>query len=96
MCAAAEGLELRALALELKRVRLQGYAVGGRLPSTQAVSAPIFRGDGTVIGSVSVVMPEARFTPEVKRFCVEQIVKVGRAISREIGTDASARRQARR
>jgi IclR family transcriptional regulator, KDG regulon repressor len=90
VCAVAEGLDPRALALELKRIRMQGHAIGGRLPSTQAVSAPVFQAPGTVMGSVSIVMPEARFTADVKRFCIEQIMKAGQAVSREIGMDSHA------
>jgi IclR family KDG regulon transcriptional repressor len=89
LCRGVDGLDLRALMLDLRRIRARGYAIGGRLPSTQAVAAPIFRRPRTVIGSVAIVMPLARFAPEVKRSCVEQIVRTAQAISSELGVEAA-------
>lgn len=60
---------------EIERIREAGYAVsfGERDPWAAAVAAPVVSSDGTVVGSMSVCGPRARFG-------AEKIVDYGRAV----------------
>ena len=47
-----------------ERIRAQGYyaAVGDRLPDVAGISAPVFRGNSTLAGAVTLTMPAGRYT----------------------------------
>lgn len=47
-----------------ERIRAQGYyaATGDRLPGVAGISAPVFRGNGTLAGAVTLTMPASRYT----------------------------------
>jgi len=76
--------KIRALVREIKA---RGYhvAVGDFANSAFSVAAPIFGTDGEPIGSICVVGPESRLTPETRQRIVGQVVEAGREISRGMG-----------
>lgn len=52
---------------ELQRIRERGYATddGERIDGVRCVAAPVVRGDGTVLGAVSVSAPKSRLQEDV-------------------------------
>lgn len=71
---------------EIERVREAGYAVsfGERDPWAAAVAAPVVTSDGTVVGSMSVCGPRARFGPEEIAGYGGAVVAASRLLSAQI------------
>ena len=71
----------------LEKVRSQGFAVSRaeREPGVLSVAAPIFNSRGTVETAVFVTMPLMRVEEERLEEISDEILKVSRGISREMG-----------
>ncbi|MEO7005920.1 MAG: IclR family transcriptional regulator [Terrimesophilobacter sp.] len=81
--------DLDVLKERLGQVRATGYATsrGERQSGAGSVAAPVFRGDGRVVGSISVCGPLARFdTPAVERY-VPLVTAAASRISARLGWD---------
>jgi DNA-binding IclR family transcriptional regulator len=72
---------------QLRIIAEQGYAVslGERQADAGSVAAPIFGGDGRVIGSLSVCGPVGRFTAEAVAAHGKRVLKAGAEVSRRMG-----------
>lgn len=80
----AEREELRA---ELAKVRRQGWAAsfGERVPGAGAVSAPVFAGEGPLLGALSLLGPAERFGPERAPALRDACVKAAAEITALMG-----------
>ena len=73
---------------ELKKIRKLGYAssLGERTPGLGALSAPILNFKGKLLGSISLAIPETRFTNSDHRsFCTETLLAVSKEASDMLG-----------
>lgn len=73
-------------------IRERGYhvAVGDFANSAFSVAAPFFGTNGEILGSVCVVGPESRLTPETRASLVAQVVEAGNEISAALGYVAAS------
>lgn len=74
----------------LQEVRESGYAVssGERQSGAGSVAAPIFAGDGRVIGSLSTCGPLARFDREAIKRYVPIVTEAASQVSADLGDQA--------
>ncbi|MBW1974399.1 MAG: IclR family transcriptional regulator [Deltaproteobacteria bacterium] len=73
---------------EIDIIRKQGFALshGERTPGLGSLSVPIFGHGGSLLGALSLAIPELRFLDdEHRRFCLSSLTKTGEAISRAMG-----------
>jgi DNA-binding IclR family transcriptional regulator len=72
------------LEAELQRTRELGYAIthGQRTPGAVGLAAPIFNGNGEVVGDICLTIPETRFDPnsetriaELLKICAGEVTK---------------------
>jgi DNA-binding IclR family transcriptional regulator len=72
---------------ELRTIASRGYAVslGERQADAGSVAAPVFGGDGQVIGAVSVCGPVGRFDDETVRRHAALVMEAGAEVSRRMG-----------
>lgn len=77
----------RDLEQELERVRRAGYAMAAaeREPDLNAVAAPAFDGDGTLVAIVGVQGPGSRFADEAMHAAVEPLLAAAAGISSSLG-----------
>lgn len=84
-----------ALLAELRRIRLQRYAryEDRALLNIAGIAAPLFTGDGAVLGSIGVTMPAARFRSCDSRGLIQAVVAAAAGINSALGSAGhSARR----
>jgi IclR family pca regulon transcriptional regulator len=76
-----------ALAAELEEVTRNDVAfdLEGMYLGTCAVGAPVRDQAGTVVASISVVVPTGRFGPEERRLCAEAVKKAAASFSAYLG-----------
>ncbi len=72
---------------EIKDIRKKGYALseGEHLDGVAAIAAPIRKGNGTVLASLSIVGPSFRIGEEQKKRFLPYLLESVRNISRELG-----------
>jgi IclR family acetate operon transcriptional repressor len=75
------------LAVELTRIRGQGYAVAMEEVEAGfvAVAAPVFRLDGTVSAAISIGGPLLRLTPEIIQHIAGLVMQQAKGISYRLG-----------
>jgi DNA-binding IclR family transcriptional regulator len=80
-----------ALALSLKRIRKDGYAIteGERLPGAQGVAAPIFAASG-VIGCLCITAPKGRVPRPMVQTMARELMGEAQTLSRILGATAEA------
>ncbi len=77
-----------ALAAELKKIVLRGYAVslGERTPGIGSVSAPVFDYRQRILASLSLAVPEIRTRDKTHfSYCINVLMDSARAFSRAMG-----------
>lgn len=82
----------RALEERLAEVRKDGYATsrGERQSGAGSVAAPIFGGDGRVVGSISACGPLARFDAETVARYIPLVTASAARISAQLGWEAAS------
>ena len=73
---------------ELEKIRNRGYAssLGERTPGLGSLSAPILSFKGTLLGSMSLAIPEIRFKDYLHRsFCTEALLAISKEASDMLG-----------
>ncbi len=75
------------LAVELEKVRKQGYAVSvaERAADACAIAAPVLDHGSELVGALAVAGPVSRFTRDVRRSYADLLTAVARRISRQLG-----------
>ena len=70
----------------LEAVRQKGYCMtrGQRIPGVVGISAPVFLGDGRVMGSLYVSVPEQRFADDQEAKISGSLVACSAALSRQL------------
>jgi DNA-binding IclR family transcriptional regulator len=81
-----------ALAAELDRVRLRGFAEAHeeRELELNAVAAPVFASSGSIVGIVALQGPVSRFGRAAARAALPQLLAATEAISSELGRPGAA------
>lgn len=82
---------LDALEKELKTIRKQGYAVslGERTQGLGSISAPVLDHTGTIQASLSLAVPEIRFSdPDHQKCCIDILVEAAGSFSGALGFSA--------
>lgn len=79
------------LARDLEEIRTSGYAVshGDKIAGAVGISAPIFGSGGSVMGCISVTVPEGRITPTAERRLGELVRRVASRLSATLGFQPS-------
>ena len=74
------------LCLQLQEIRLEGIAIssGEVDPGVRAVAAPLFRPDGEIWGSLSVVGPEQRLMGKQLEIAVREVKKAANRLNTQI------------
>jgi DNA-binding IclR family transcriptional regulator len=72
---------------ELAQVREAGFAVsrGQKIAGAVGVSAPIFGSSGSVVGSLSVTVPDTRMTTKYRSMIGKLVAAQGRQLSKALG-----------
>ena len=81
-------VDVAALKAELVTIRRRGYAqsLGERTPGLGSLSAPVLNHQGKIIASLSLALPEIRFSQKDHRqACISALVTAAQAFSREQG-----------
>ncbi len=81
-------VNVEAMEAELTNIRSQGYAasLGERTPGLGSLSAPVMNHQGKIIASLSLALPEIRFSQEShRRQCIESLMGAARLFSAELG-----------
>ena len=81
-------VDKKALEQELRLIRKQKYAasMGERTPGLDSVSVPVFNHTGTILASISLAIPEIRFSQqEYLDNCIKVLVKAAEAFSEVMG-----------
>jgi DNA-binding IclR family transcriptional regulator len=70
----------------LLRIRKQGYCVsrGEVTPGVMGIAAPVFDSEGTVIGSLSITVPEAGMNERRSRAVIDRIVFSARVLTQSM------------
>src|SRR5437773_863761 len=90
-------VERQALVQQLRSVANAGYAVdaGEHLEDVRAVAAPVRDYTRTVVGTLAVVGPAYRLSPErIEKELAPLVVKAGRELSSRLGFDLGRRASA--
>lgn len=68
---------------QLREIRKQGYCLsrGEVTPGVVGVAAPVFDSDDTIIGSLSLVVPEAGFTERRQQLVIDRIAFSARVLT---------------
>jgi len=76
-----------ALAREIVKTRERGYAIsaGQTVVGAVGISTPIYASGGTVVGGVSLTIPESRFEPRDEGTLSSQLLECAKRISRDLG-----------
>ena len=77
---------------ELREIRKLGYcqSQGEVTPGVIGVAAPVFDSEGTIIGSLSVVVPESGFSERRRRFIIDRIIFSARVLTNSMRQRESA------
>ena len=77
----------RKLKAELKQIRKQGFATsqGERVSDAYAIAAPVFDGDGGLVGALGIAGPISRFTVEIRKSLQNMIVDHADKVSSRLG-----------
>jgi DNA-binding IclR family transcriptional regulator len=69
-------------AKQLAQIKLDGYfaAVGDRSPELAGISAPVFKGNGVLVASLTLTMPSSRYTEKH----ISDVVAAAGALSQQI------------
>ena len=73
---------------ELDKIKTQGFAVslGERTPGLGSISAPVFDNEGSLLASLSLAIPEIRFSQtEYLDECINVLTSVARSFSESMG-----------
>lgn len=83
---AREPLQEDELAARLARIRAKGYAVtkGQKLPGAVGTAAPVFDSNG-IVGSLTVTIPEVRFSRSIGPQIERLVVGTAKRISADLG-----------
>lgn len=83
----------RALREEIAKIRRQGYAESRdeRNSGGAGASAPVYDASERVVASLTVSVPINRFTEEVRRKAIDQVVEGARAVSAQLGSGRAGR-----
>jgi len=76
---------------ELQSIRKRGYAtgLGEKITGFGSMSAPILNHTGLLLGCINIVVPEIRLGDKKHReFCLENLLKITRALSSNLGYQA--------
>lgn len=73
-----------ALDAELDAIRDRGYAIshGQRAEGAVGIGAPIWNGDGSVLGNVMITMPEQRFDPAKEPDLATSVLRAAEELTR--------------
>ncbi|MCP3901700.1 MAG: IclR family transcriptional regulator, partial [Desulfobacteraceae bacterium] len=80
--------DIKDLKEELDKIQTQGFAVslGERTPGLGSLSAPVFDNTGVVVASLSLAIPEIRFSQnEYLDECINILVNVAKSFSESMG-----------
>jgi DNA-binding IclR family transcriptional regulator len=75
---------------EIETIRRQGFAtsLGEHNPGLGAISAPVFNHEGTLLGAISLAIPEIRYGDDAHRaFCLEELIITARQFSEAMGQE---------
>lgn len=77
---------------ELQHIREAGYVCtrGQKMPGATGIGAPVFGGDGHVIGSICITVPQARFDPESEPVLANLVINAAARLSTALGFRDSA------
>lgn len=81
-------VDIHALKQEISLIRTNGYAssLGERTPGLGSLSAPVIDHQGKVIASLSLALPEIRFSrKEHRNHCISSLTQAARSFSSELG-----------
>jgi DNA-binding IclR family transcriptional regulator len=83
--------DTRRLAVELERVRRQGFAasVGERTADACAVAVPVLGRGNELVGALAVSGPITRFTPETRSRYAEILTAAARRVSAQLGCNGN-------
>jgi DNA-binding IclR family transcriptional regulator len=78
---------------ELERVREAGYVCtsGQKLPGAVGIGAPVFSGNGHVIGSICITVPQARFDRKSEPMLAKLAINAAARLSTALGFRPSER-----
>jgi len=74
------------LKAELETIRKQGYSIDEceHNPEVRCIAAPLFIGQGTAVGAISIAAPQYRFSHELALSYTEDLVRIADDISAKI------------
>lgn len=77
----------KAFLRELDRIREAGYVCtrGQKMPGAVGIGAPVFSGNGHVIGSICITVPQTRFDPKSERRLAGLTVNAAARLSAALG-----------
>jgi IclR family acetate operon transcriptional repressor len=72
---------------ELQAIRKNGYAVtyGVRTPGVVGLAAPVFGGEGEVIGTICLAIPETRFNKANEPRLANLMIACAREVTKSVG-----------
>lgn len=72
---------------ELRRIRVQGYAIDDRefTEDMRCIAVPVFEGGGRVAGGISISGPDSRFTMEKLEELKDPLLEASRTLSQQLG-----------
>jgi DNA-binding IclR family transcriptional regulator len=78
------------LEAELQKIRNRGYAIthGQRTPGAVGLAAPVFGGNGEVVGDICLTLPESRFDKANEARIAELLMACASEVTRAIGGQA--------
>jgi DNA-binding IclR family transcriptional regulator len=70
----------------LREIRAAGHyiSIGELNPAVRAIAAPLFNADGEILGSLTLAMPRARFTPERQDALVAAAMAAAARVGKEV------------
>lgn len=83
--------ERAALERELEEIRRRGFAVsrGQKIAGAVGISAPVFRAEGQVLGSLGITVPEIRVSPVDLERLGQLVTTKAQALSETLGAEPS-------
>lgn len=84
------------LEAELQKIRNRGYAIthGQRTPGAVGLAAPVFGGNGEVVGDICLTLPESRFDKTTESHIAELLIACAREVTKAIGGQTKLNRAA--
>ncbi len=89
--ATGKSLPARAVLMkELKEIRERGYAIthGQKIAGAVGLAAPLFNSENAAIGSLSVTVPNARFSQKGQSRLAELLIRAAGSLNRTLGARA--------